>query len=160
MKKGADELSRCDLEDRLSCLWFQVVGKISDCELQFRFRAVGFVMTRMIEMEASLRAKLGFRSDGLTLLAQSFPAGMSVFIPTRPTIKLRVHFNTKTHAILFARADDRTEPFLIAVWRVENEADRLMEGKTMKFEVSAAAGEVQFSRCHSPTRTPTTSPTT
>jgi hypothetical protein len=144
MKKGADELSRCDLEDRLSCLWFQVIGKIGDCELQFNFRTVGFVTTRMIEMEASLWATLGIRSDGFTILAQSFPAGMSFFIPTRPTIKLRVHFSTTEHAILFARADDGTELFSIAVWRAENEADRLMEGKTVRFEVSAAAGEVQF----------------
>jgi hypothetical protein len=144
MKKGSIELSRCGLEDRLSHLWFDVVDKINDCGLQFRFRAVGLVTTNMIDLEATLRARLGFQSDGLMLLADSFPAGMSLFIPIRPTIKLRVHLNTKKLAILFARADDGTGLFPITIWCLENEADRLMEGKTVRFEVSAVGGEVKF----------------
>jgi hypothetical protein len=143
-KKGGNELSKCDLEDRLSHIWFEVVGKIGGCPLQFRFRAVGNVATHMIEMEANLMTRLGFLSDGLTLLAHSCPAGMSFFIPVRPTVKLRVHINTRKLAILFARAEDGSELFPIAVWRLENETDRLMEGKAVRFEVASKGRDIEF----------------
>jgi protein-tyrosine phosphatase len=144
LKMGTDELSGCDLEDRLSRIRFDVIGNISKCPLEFRFRAVGDISQRMIEMEASLKSTLGFSSDGLTLLAHAAPARMSLFIPIEPTVKLRVHFNTKRHAIFFARAEDGSGLFPITIWRAKNEADRLMDGKTVRFEVHLVEREIAF----------------
>jgi hypothetical protein len=136
LRYGTERLARCDLDDRLSRLWFNVLDNISDCPLRIRFRAVGqVVVNRMIDMDAAMLPRYGFRSEGLTLIAHSSPAGVSFMIPTHPVVKLRVIFNTREFAVLYAKneADGDLVPFWIR--KTECQSDYWLQGKTVRFEI-------------------------
>jgi hypothetical protein len=133
LRYGTERLARCELHDRLSRLWFNVIDSISDCPLRIKFRPIGHLTAnRMMDMDASMLSRCGLHSEGVMLVAQAAPAGISFVIPA---LKLRVIFNTKDFVVIDAKNNDDGE--LVPFWirKIECQSDYWLQGKTVRFEI-------------------------
>jgi hypothetical protein len=143
---GGVAVSHCDAVDRLSYVCFEVLEKVEVAGVLLTFRAVGRVSAaRMVQLDEKLLRMLAIQSDGVALIAHSWPAGMSYFLPTRPTVRLLVLFNTDHDVVLYARADDGDGFWPMFVRRVQSSADiKVIDTNVVRFELAVIDGTVKL----------------
>jgi hypothetical protein len=142
LRLGHETFEHKDLDLRLHKIWFVVLRRISGIENTARahlaFRAVGRATQAVEILKAALNmfALKGFHCEGVSFIARHSPPGRSIFVPTKPTLKLAVSVNTYFRALLYATADDGggTVPFRTLD---VNRGLHDMHGRVVRFEIRA-----------------------
>ena len=137
LEHGGTKIGKIDLEDRLAVIWYDVLGRIEKCALKLRCRTMAKItaLSKVWELVNQMQVKEGFKCEGVTLVSQLYPVGASIFIPVRPSLKLRFVLNTNTIALLLGRSDDAgaLEPF--TTWPLSTDKLRGLNNHIVRFEV-------------------------
>jgi hypothetical protein len=132
------EVSRCDLGDRLSMLYWDVLEKvklIDGVQLAFRPVAPTKQTNQMLQIGETILGKHGIVSDGLVLMAHSYPAGMTYYIPVKPSVRLVVFPGMDRDVVLYGREDNGTgiHPLFVRTCPGPDDVKSFI-GQTVRFE--------------------------
>jgi hypothetical protein len=144
---GESEVSSHDLSDRQSYLCWEVFAKVQLINgPRIAMRVVGQLNAeRMLQLDEKLVNQFEFHSDGIVLIEHGYPAGMTYFIPIRPTVRLFVLFNADHDVILYGRADTKDGLVPLFVRRVlKSSTISSIDKQTCRFELAFRSHKVKL----------------
>lgn len=132
------KVDRIDVDDRLALVWYEVLSKIEKCAINLRFRAMAKItaISKVLETLTQMQVKEGFKCEGVALVSQLYSVGFSLFIPVRPSLKLKFILNTNTLALLLGRTENASALVPFTLWQLSTDKYRGLNNHIVRFEIA------------------------